>query len=418
MARILIAWELGEAFGHLARCLRLAEGLRQRGHTVVLALKDARLPAGCAVQGIPVLQAPLTPPHRLAKRRIAVNYADVLLHCGFATLQDLAARLVAWQGIFSLAHPEVLVGDHAPTALLAAHLAGVPHLAVGNGFAIPPAISPWPSIRPWEKIPDEALIAAEQRLDRVTEAAQKALGHAEPVRMRALFGTRHELDTFAELDHYGERPNVRYVGPIVSVPNARRVGWQDQGSAKVLAYLRPQVPGFTEILQALARLDAEVLCVAPGLSSDMARHFATRRLRISLAPVDLPQLLKHADLAVGYGNSGFSTQALLAGVPLLMRPRHVEQALFARRVEALSAGKLLNGRIDVDTVTTTLQALLHSLDHRQAAQAFRDRYRHFSPEQAIERSLTLIEQAFLEGWGPERAGHAQKLPENPSSCLH
>jgi UDP:flavonoid glycosyltransferase YjiC (YdhE family) len=369
-----------------------------RGHFVVLALKDVRVPAECrrVAQGVTVLQAPLTPPHRFAERRMPVNYADVLVHSGFAIPQDLAARLVAWQGIYSLVRPDILVGDHAPTALLAAHLAGVPHLAVGNGFVIPPSISPWPSIRPWEKIRDETLIAVELELDRVTEAVQKALGYAAPVRMRELFSSRLELNTFAELDHYGERPNGRYIGPIVSVPNARRVIWQNQENAKVLAYLRPEVAGFENILQALARLDAEVLCIAPGLSSDMARRFATRRLRISLAPVDLPQLLTHADLAVGYGNSGFSTQALLAGVPLLMRPRFVEQALFSRSVEALGAGKLLIGQIDVDTVTTTLEGLLHSQDHRQAAQAFRDRYHHFSPEHAIDQTLANIEQALTE----------------------
>ncbi len=42
MARVLIAWELGDAFGHLARCLRLAEGLAARGRGVTLALKAAR----------------------------------------------------------------------------------------------------------------------------------------------------------------------------------------------------------------------------------------------------------------------------------------------------------------------------------------------------------------------------------------
>jgi len=419
MARILIAWELGEAFGHLARCLRLAEGLRQRGHAVVLTLKDVRPPAGRGVvHGITVLPMPLTPRHRPADRRMPVNYADMLRYSGFADAQDVTARLVAWRGIFSLARPEVIVADHAPTALLAAHLAGIPHMAIGNGFAIPPAISPWPSIRPWEKIPDEPLIAAEQRLDRVTEAAQKALGHAVPVRMRELFGTRDVLDTFAELDHYGKRPNGRYVGPIGSVPNARRAGWQDQGSARVLAYLRPEAPGFAVILQALARLDAEALCVAPGLSPEVARRLATRRLRIALAPVTLPPLLEYADLAISYGNAGFSTQSLLAGIPLLMRPRHVEQALFARRVETLGAGKLLSGRIDVDTATATLQALLSGPDYRQAAQAFRDRYRHFSPEQATERTLPLIEQAFLEGWEFERARHPQESQEKPPACLH
>jgi len=393
MARILIAWELGEAFGHLARCLRLAQGLRQRGHTVVLTLKDIRLPAGDgAARGITVLQTPLTPPHRLADRDRQVNYADVLRHGGFANAQDLIARLVAWHGIFSLARPAVLVGDHAPTALLAAHLAGIPHLAVGNGFSIPPSTVPWPSIRPWETLPDEALVLAEQKLHQVIEAAQKAQGCAAPVHMRELFGAHDVLDTFGELDCYGERSNGCYVGPIGSVPNARPVGWQAQECAKVLAYLRPEVPGFSVILQALACLDAQVLCIVPGLSVELARRFATRRMRISLAPVDLPPLFEHADLAVSYGNSGFSTQALLAGVSLLMRPRHVEQALLARRVEALGAGSLLSGRIDAMSVTTALQASLQSSDHRQAAQAFKERYRCFSRELAIERTLTLIEQ--------------------------
>ena len=87
------------------------------------------------------------------------------------------------------------------------------------------------------------------------------------------------------------------------------VAINDLTSPKVLAYLRPAVPGFQSILQALARLEAEVLCIAPGMKPEMAKCCATRRLRIALAPVDLPPLFEHADLAVGYGNCGFSTQA-------------------------------------------------------------------------------------------------------------
>lgn len=186
----------------------------------------------------------------------------------------------------------------------------------------------------------------------------------------------------------------------------------------MLAYLRSAVPGFLAILQALARLDAEVLCVAPGINPEAAKRCATRRLRNALAPVDLPPLLAHADLAVGYGNSGFSTQALLAGVPLAMRPRHVEQVLFAHRVEALGAGQLLGGRIDVDSVTTSLQELLGNPAYRQAARAFWDRHSDFSPNQAIEQSLSLIERAFLDGWNTDRTRKTQEPQESPPACLH
>jgi UDP:flavonoid glycosyltransferase YjiC (YdhE family) len=413
MARVLIAWELGEAFGHLARCLRLAEGLVQRGYDVTLVLKDVRLPAEqCLAPGITVLPAPLTP-QAGAGSRPPVNYADVLCVSGFAEVQDVAARLNAWRGILTLARPDVLVADHAPTALLAARLADIPHLAIGNGFAVPPVISPWPSIRPWEKASDQDLAKAEARLDRVVDAAQKTLGYAKTVRMRNLFGAHDVLDTFAELDHYGARPQGCYVGTIGSVPQALRVAWQSQEAPKVLAYLRPTVPGFTVILQALARLDAEVLCVAPGMKPDMAKRCATRRLRIALTPVDLSHLLEQADLAVGYGNSGFSTQALLAGVPLAMRPQHVEQMLFARRVEALGAGQLLNGRIDVGSATTSLQELLDNQAYRQAARVFRDRYCHFSPSQAVEQSLLFIERAFLESG----TSTAPRKPHEPLQSL-
>lgn len=419
MARILIAWELGDSFGHLAPCLRLAEELQRRGHAVVLALKDVRLPvASSSLNGIAVLQAPSTQQRRSDDRRVQVNYADVLSHCGFSNASDVVARLSAWLGMFSLARPDVLVADHAPTALLAAHLAGIPHLAVGNGFVTPPAIFPWPSIRPWETISDEALLAAEQRLDRVTDAAQKALGYLDPVPLRKVFGARDVLNTFSELDHYGERPNGRYAGHIISASEALEVDWRERQGSKVIAYLRPGVPGFAKILRALARLDAEVLCCAPGVMPDMARRFATRRLRIALIPVDLPLLFREADLAVGYGGSGFSALALLSGVPLALRPRYVEQALLARRIETMGAGRTIDPGRNVEAIAASLQAMLNVPDYRLAALAFKERYLHVSSDLAVERTLALIEQAFLEGWRTDCTRHAQELKEKPLACLH
>ncbi len=415
MARVLIAWDLGEAFGHLARCLRLAEGLVARGHQVTLALKEVRLPTGQQlVPGISVLAAPRTPQTGPVDRS-PINYADVLRVSGFSDAQDVAARLNAWRGILNLTRPDVLVADHAPTALLAARIADIAYLSVGNGFAIPPDVSPWPSIRPWEAIPDRALSTAETLLDRVFDAALKALGYPKTARVRELFGAEDVLDTFVELDHYGVRTAGHYVGPIVSVRQAMRVEWQSREGSRVLAYLRPSVPGFSAILQAFARLDAEVLCVAPGMKPDVAERVATRRLRIALTPVDLAPLLERADLAVGYGNSGFSTQALLAGVPLAMRPRYVEQALLARRVEALGAGKLLAGQIDAGGVTSALQDLLGNPTYRNAAGAFQERHRHFATEQAIEQSLVHIERVSLDGWGTR---HAQEPKESYPACLH
>ncbi|THF66241.1 glycosyltransferase family 1 protein [Pseudothauera nasutitermitis] len=398
MARVLIAWELGGAFGHLARCLRLAQALRLRGHDVVLALRDVRIPTVSApLPGITIVAAPFAPAER-APARPPVNYAEVLTHCGFAKAEDVAARLVAWQGLMALARPDVVVADHAPTALLAARTGGLPHLAVGTGFAIPPVASPWPSIRPWESIPDTALIEAETRLDAVVAGALSMSGYAQTVRMRTLFGAQDVLDTFVELDHYGGRANACYVGPIGSLSAARRVNWatEGMGCSRVLAYMRPEIPGSMAIMRALARLDAEVLCIVPGLAAGMARRMATQRLRIALTPIAVLPLLKQADLAVCYGNSGFVSESLLAGVPLLLRPWHVEQALLARRVEVLGAGRSIDGQATPEAVLDDLEDLMESPKYRHAAQAFRGRYRGFSADRSVEGVMAAIERRLLD----------------------
>ena len=418
MARILMAWELGEAFGHLAPCLRVAEGLGLRGHTVVLALKDVRLPAGTRLpRGTTLVQAPWTPV-AASPRPPPVNYADVLRHSGFGEASGLAARLQAWRGLIALARPDAVAADHAPTALLAAHLAGISHLAFGISFSIPAAVRPWTSIRPWEEVSAERLVDAERQLDRAYSHRRSMIGHRTPVAIRDLFGPHDVLNTFAELDHYGERLQGRHVGPIVSLPRARPVAWQDAEATKALVYLRPEVPGFLAIVQALGQIDAEVVCVSPGLSVDKAKRLATRRLRISLVPVDLPPLLAHADLAVSYGGSGFVTQALLAGAPLLLRPRYVEQALLAHRVEAMGAGRLISdARADGPSVSALTDEVLHSPGYREAARAFRERYRHFSPEQAVEQTVAAIENRLL-GKAANAPGQPQERWEGPPACLH
>lgn len=418
MARILIAWELGEAFGHLARCLRLAQVLCESGHSVVLALQSVRLPAGHALRpDVTVLQAPLTPSPPTA-RGWARNYAEVLLNSGFADAQDLAARLRSWRGICALVRPDLLIADHAPTALLAAAIAGIPRMPIGEGFGIPPSVKPWPSIRPWEDISEGELIETEERLDGVTRAAQVSLGILSPVSVRALFDRGGVITNFTELDHYPGRGTCSYIGPIGSFTQAREVSWQFSAARRVLVYLRPQVPGFATIMRALTKVDAEVLCVAPDMPVEMARQFATRNMRISLVPLSLEKLFEKADLAISYGNSGFSTQALLAGVPLLMRPRYVEQALLARQVETMGAGIVLGGKIDESRVTESITRLLGEPAYAQAAQFFQANHRDYTPTSALQQFLSLVDSTLTNREdGPE--GSDFHITSNPRpECLH
>jgi UDP:flavonoid glycosyltransferase YjiC (YdhE family) len=391
MSRILIAWELGGNYGHLARCLPIAEGLRKRGHHVAFVVRDTRTAAELiGPAGFPYVQAPLVRQRtRLAKP--PANYAEILLGEGYADVMGLLGMVQAWCGLLAMHNSEVLLADHAPTALLAARISGIPHLTIGNGFAIPPDVSPLPSIRPWEQISDARLAHAGKTVDAAIREVSVKLGYCGISGLRELFGPHDLLDTFAELDHYGERPGARYIGPIFSLADAQRVVWQEATGKKIVAYLRPDVPGFSALMAALRDLDAEVLCVVPGLRPEQARRLAGRRLRIALKPVALGVLLDRADIAISYGGGGMMSYSLLSGVPLLLVPQYIEQYLAVKRVEVLHAGVVVGDGRSKEAFVDALVLLLGDDRYAACARQFAEKYADFTPQAAVECAVAVIE---------------------------
>ena len=119
MSKILLAWEHGADYGHVMRLATLARELVRRGHEPVLVLKDlAHAEPLLAGQGLTVLQAPLWLGDVSGLPQPA-SYAETLLHLGFLHPQALTGLCRAWRSLLALTGPDVLVCDHAPTALLA-----------------------------------------------------------------------------------------------------------------------------------------------------------------------------------------------------------------------------------------------------------------------------------------------------------
>ncbi len=391
MSRIFIAWELGENYGHLARCLAIAESLRQRGHGVVFAVRDTHTAAELLTPaGFSFVQAPLVG----RKTRMAkppANYAELLLASGYADPAVLSGMVGAWLTLLELGRPDAVLADHAPTALLAADMRGIPHLAIGNGFAVPPDVSPLPSIRPWESIATDRLARADSAVDAAITGAAAAHGNDSPLTLRNLFGSHDLLDTFAELDHYPERRGGNYIGPIISLGHARRVAWKESGCHRILAYLRPDMLGFAPLMETLRKTDAETICVIPGLSLSQAKRLAGPRLRISLLPLALSPLLDTTNLTVSYGSSGTCSAALLSGTPLLLLPRFVEQYLFGTCIETIGAGVQVAKNRTRDAIADAMSALLNNPRYTACARRFADKYAGFLPQQAVTHVVAALE---------------------------
>ena len=148
-----------------------------------------------------------------------------------------------------------------------------------------------------------------------------------------LRGHERQVTSIPQLDPYAPRTDVRYVGPLPwaagsQTPTPAEQGWTRQGG-EVIAYLRLQTPQLGGILSALQRWGRPTLAVVPGIGPD---RMGGESLHVTGEPVDLGTLLPRARLFITNGGIHGVGQAVAAGVPLLVAPMQVEQALTAARV--------------------------------------------------------------------------------------
>ncbi|MDR3391635.1 MAG: glycosyltransferase [Sulfuriferula sp.] len=394
MSNILLAWEFGENWGHLSRDLPVARQLRAAGHQVLCAVYDTRIATEVlAPAAIPFVQAPMS--RRIARTTQPIDsYAEMLIVGGYGERDTLHGLIGGWLGLFELFNPDVVVIDYAPTALLAARIAGVPTVLTGSGFELPPLSSPLPSFRTWEKPSIQRHLLAE-------EVALRNINHVlaqfqtKPLAQFAdiFHGERKIITTFPELDHYGERSGQIYAGPVFEMPQTQSAQWHKTNTGpRIFAYLRPWIPDIEDLLHALQASGANVICAFPGVSATQLKRFQSPLMQILPTAVTLEPLLTSADLVIGYG-SGTVAAALLAGVPLLVIPRWSEQYLTALRVEALGAGLPVRGKQTQASYAAMIVTLLSEPGFRTAAKQFAKKYEGFDTEQAVTCVVDSIQSA-------------------------
>ena len=393
---ILFAWELGANFGHLARQLPVARELTARGHQVTFAVRDTRLAARFLTpKGYRFIQAPLL----LTKPRLRMptaSYSEILLAEGFHETAALAGRVQAWLNLFEIAQPDAILIDHAPTALIAARIAGLPRVMFGNGFEIPPAQSPYPSFRTWENIRDSRLIKSERlalaTINAVCRAHRRAPLHAVH---EIFYGATQALITLPELDHYGARA-ADYLGPIHAQLGGASVAWPAGGGKRILAYLRPNVPGFHAMVDVLKTHATPTILIAPNAPQAWVEQQASPSFSIQNGPIQIAPLLKNCSLGISYGGSGTLSQFVLAGVPQLVLPKNVEQYMGAVRVAQLGAAIVLEQARNAEDLAPALDQILNEARFQHASRAFAKRYARGSPEQAVAGVVRMVEKSRLE----------------------
>jgi UDP:flavonoid glycosyltransferase YjiC (YdhE family) len=369
---------------------------------VLAAVRD--IPAASSVLGpadIPFVQAPfhtqgIRLPHRLA------GYADILLTQGWADRSALWGLVHSWLNLFELFEPHMVVLNYSPIARLAARIAGIPAVLVGNGFELPPATQPLPPFPGFSWATSARAAESEQQaLDNANHVLH-AFGASCMESLSELFvAEKTFLTTFPELDHYGPRINADYVGTTLGFLPAERIDWpsehlgkSEQKNMRIFAYVRPDTPNVASILDSLAKSSttnsASVICFAPGFSAQNLEKVKTPLLRFVSQPVDLPALVSGANVCVAYGE-GTAATFLLAGVPLLLVPGHMEALMAARRVEALGAGLVLQGEQTSKDISELLDEVARNPHYQKHAQFFADKHRGFDVNRAANEVVDQLE---------------------------
>lgn len=389
MATILLAWELGGGLGHLMNLRPLAQELPKRGHRVIVASRDlSSVDEMLGGANVEYLQAPFKH-QKIRLIEPTCTFAQILHNCGFGDVQELGALAGAWRTAFISVRPDLIVFDHSPTALLAARGLPVRKAVIGNGFTIPPDISPLPNLRTSVN-PDWKTVNLHERIvfDNINAVLDR-WGEPPVQRVTELYSQIDEtfLLTFPELDCYPQRTGATYWGKW-SLESGRSPQWPAGQGERIFAYLKP-FPALPNLLAMLHQLPNPSFIYLSDVNEAGKERFRRPNLQFAERPINLVEAARDCDLAILNGTHSSAATMLLAGKPALHIPIFLEHGVNADAVAKLGAGirALPN---EPAQIVGGLQVLLSRSKFGDAARAFAVRHADFD---AARQSAQLINRA-------------------------
>lgn len=247
-------------------------------------------------------------------------------------------------------------------------------------------------MRPWSPVPEDRLLAADTLALANINAVLARFDCPPLSHLAQLFQVAEDsLLSFPELDHYPSRGPARYWGMLPAAV-AEGSSWPDTSGPRVFSYLRPDTPHVEAALHALHGLQGSILVYAPGLPEDMVRRYTAPHIVFSVRPVDLNKVAAQAEAGLTYASPAATVAFLMAGKPVLMMPGHLEQFLFAKRVEEMGAGLIQSPEEAPTHLPAMLRQILADPVFRSNAAAFARKYANFDQNAVVSHMVARIQE--------------------------
>jgi UDP:flavonoid glycosyltransferase YjiC (YdhE family) len=415
MASILFCWELGAGFGHLTPHREVLATLRQKGHSVHIAVRDLTRGAK-AFDGLPFhyWQAP-TPQGRPEQvYNPTINFAQILHNTGLGDPTGLAARISAWRNIFAVTRPQVALVDYCPTALLALRGLGIPAVVTGTGFFIPPNVSPFPafSMMANQTTPEKLALEERQLLEGINAAIAKH--RLEP--LTSLAQIFHEtagkiFRALPDFDHYPNRGPAEFLG-LPPDPPRTQVTWPEGDGPRIFAYLKP-FKAIETLLTELRQRGLPTIVACDGIAKEHRHKYTSKTLRFVPPMIDIAQMGRESHFAITNANLTTSVRLLLQGCPILAIPLQLEQTLVANNFRRLGVGLMARPAVAEDIAPQLTQMLLNPT-YRDTARAMALKYQGQANDY-VEKAVAVLEQFLVPATAATRPA-ANAPATNPTSC--
>ena len=335
MKTVLLAWELGEGYGHLTTLKPFVDKLIEQNIKTVLVVRDVvKAEEVFSKKNVTILQAPFFPESlSLKTNSIVSNYSDILALFGFDDVDSLFAMTSAWENIFQIVDPDYIIADHSPTASLAA-MGRIPTAIVGNGFTVPPVhLNEFPSLRP----DLQPIIPQLKILRNIREVQKKRNRYVPDVITEIVKGDDRLIFTYPDLDPYNHIRNELVHGPVGIMPKPSLITFD----TNMFVYCSANYSGIEELCLGLINIKIPVSVYVRGRAKVLTSFLKTKGIKIYNKPPDLTQVLPKTSVVLSHAGSGMSHAALAAGRPQILLPRHLESSLSARALKNLGVATVI-----------------------------------------------------------------------------